>query len=61
MKISRPWSSRTRSLVAFAGTVVLAVLASLAVLLPDVAVSSVDSIARLPEELGEVLPRALSD
>ena len=48
----RPLSPAARALAAFIGTVVLAVLAAVSLLLPDVAVQSVDSMSRLPTGLG---------
>lgn len=44
-----------RAVVAFVGTVVLAVLAAVSVLMPDVAVQSVDSMLHLPAGLDEIL------
>ena len=53
------FSPGARSLAAFLSTVVLAVLASVALLTPDVAVPSVDSLAQLPDGLDQLLPTNL--
>lgn len=50
-----PWTPGTRALVAFAGTVVLAVLAAASLLMPEVAVQSVDSMPLLPSGLDQIL------
>jgi len=49
----------TRALAAFAGTVVLAVLAAASLLMPDVAVQSVDSMPLLPSGLDQMLTAGL--
>lgn len=54
-----PFSPGARAIAAFAGTVVLAVLAAASVLMPDVTVQSVDSISMLPEGLDQILPVGL--
>lgn len=46
----------TRALVAFVATVVLAVIASVVVLLPDTTVKSADSLVRVPNDLGQWIP-----
>ncbi|MFY3385054.1 hypothetical protein [Paracidovorax sp. MALMAid1276] len=51
-----PFSSGARALMTFAGTVVLAVLASVALASPDVAVPAVDALTALPPGLDELLP-----
>ncbi|MBT9512069.1 MAG: hypothetical protein IV104_06960 [Acidovorax sp.] len=51
-----------RALAAFIGTVVLAVLAAVALLMPDVAVQSVDSMLLLPTlGLDEILSTRFVD
>ena len=50
-----------RALVAFAGTVVLAVLAAASVLTPDLGVQSADSATLLPGGLDQILPTSLCD
>lgn len=45
-----------RAIGAFAVTVVLSVLAAVLGLLPDMAVQSADSMTRLPNQLGQLLP-----
>ncbi|KZT17197.1 hypothetical protein A1D30_06140 [Acidovorax sp. GW101-3H11] len=50
-----PLPPGTRAVAAFLGTVVLAVLAAVTVLMPDVAVQSVDSMLHLPAGLDEIL------
>lgn len=50
-----PRTSGNRALAAFAGTVVLAVLAAASLLMPDVAVQSVDSMPLLPSGLDQIL------
>lgn len=52
----RPVSPRARALVTFAGTVVLAVLASVALLAPEVGVPAVESLTALPKDLNQLLP-----
>ena len=54
-----PLPPGARALVAFVGTVVLAVLAAASLLTPDVAVQSVDSMALLPNGLDQILPTSL--
>lgn len=54
-----PLPPGTRALAAFAGTVVLALLAAASLLTPDVAVQSVDSMALLPNGLDQILPTSL--
>lgn len=49
----------TRALFRFAATVVLAVLAAASLLMPDVAVQSVDSMSLLPNGLDQILPTSL--
>ncbi|KRD23873.1 MULTISPECIES: hypothetical protein [Acidovorax] len=51
-----PLTPGTRALAAFAGTVVLAVLAAASLLMPDVTVQSVDSMSLLPSGLDQILP-----
>lgn len=55
----RPLPPGARALVAFVGTVVLAVLAAASLLTPDVAVQSVDSMSLLPNGLDQILPTSL--
>ena len=57
----RPLSPRARALVTFLGTVVLALLASIALLTPDVARPAVDSLTALPSGLDQILPAGLSN
>lgn len=52
-------SPSARALVAFIGTVVLAVLASMALLTPDVAVPAVDSMTALRSGPDQILPTGL--
>ncbi|WP_409883483.1 hypothetical protein [Acidovorax sp.] len=52
----RSLSPRARALVTFLGTVVLALLASMALLTPDVAGPAVDSLTALPSGLDQILP-----
>ena len=52
-----PLPPGARAVAAFLGTVVLAVLAAVTVLMPDVAVQSVDSMLHLPAGLDEILSR----
>ena len=52
----RSLSPRARALVTFLGTVVLALLASMALLTPDVAGPAVDSLTALPNGLDQILP-----
>lgn len=54
-----PFTPGARAVVAFAGTVVLAVLAAASLLMPDLTVQSVDSISMLPNGLDEILPAGL--
>jgi len=54
-----PLPPGARALAAFAGTVVLALLAAASLLTPDVAVQSVDSMALLPNGLDQILPTSL--
>jgi hypothetical protein len=54
-----PLPPGARALAAFAGTVVLAVLAAASLLMPDVAVQSVDSMSLLPNGLDQLLPTSL--
>ncbi|MCE1194261.1 MAG: hypothetical protein LWW96_19115 [Acidovorax sp.] len=54
-----PSTPGTRALAAFAGTVVLAVLAAASLLMPDVAVQSVDSMPLLPSGLDQMLTAGL--
>lgn len=49
----------TRAIAAFTVTVVLSVLAAVLGLLPDFAVQSADSMTRLPNQLGKLLPVGL--
>ena len=49
----------TRALVAFPVTVVLAVVAAVLGLLPDIAVQSADSMTHLPHQLDQLLPTSL--
>ena len=51
----------TRAVVAFVATVVLAVLASVVVLLPDATVKSADSLARVPNDWGQWIPAGIFD
>lgn len=51
----RPLSPRARALVTFLGTVVLALLASLALLTPDIGRPAVDSLTALPSSLDQIL------
>lgn len=51
-----PLTPGTRALAAFAGTVVLAVLAAASLLMPDVTVQSVDSMSLLPGGLEQLFP-----
>ena len=51
-----PLTPGTRALAAFAGTVVLAVLAAASLLMPDVTVQSVDSMSLLPVGLEQLFP-----
>lgn len=51
----RPLTPRTRALAAFAGTVVLAVLAAASLLMPDVTVQSADSMPLLPSGLNQLV------
>ena len=48
-------TTRFRALAAFAGTVVLAVLASASLLMPDVTVQSADSMPLLPSGLNQLV------
>ena len=50
-----------RALLAFVATVVLAVMATAAVLLPDLTADSADSLARVPSDLGQWIPAGLFD
>ncbi|QLA79547.1 hypothetical protein EXV95_02025 [Acidovorax sp. JMULE5] len=54
-----PLTPGTRALAAFAGTVVLAVLAAASLLMPDVTVQSVDSMPLLPIGLDQIFPSSL--
>ncbi len=54
-----PLSPGARALITFAGTVLLAVLASMALTTPDVAVPAVDSLIALPNGLDELLPTSI--
>lgn len=54
-----PLPPGTRAVAAFAGTVVLAVLAAASLLMPDVTVQSADSISMLPNGLEQILPTGL--
>lgn len=56
---SRP--SGKRPMAAFASTVVLAVLASLALLMPDYVAPSVDSLADIPNRWDQILPADMFD
>ncbi|MFT4242676.1 MAG: hypothetical protein QM569_10375 [Acidovorax sp.] len=56
-----PIPAETRALAAFVGTVVLALLAAVSQLTPEVAVQSVDSVPQLPSGLDELLLSRLSD
>jgi hypothetical protein len=56
----RSLSPRARALVTFAGTVALALLASMALLTPEVAKPAVDSLTALPSGLDVLLPTSLS-
>lgn len=49
----------TRALVAFVATVVLAVIASVVVLLPDTTVKSADSLVRVPSDLEQWIPAGI--
>ncbi len=51
-----PMTPGARAIFAFAGTVVLAVLAAVSLLMPDVTVQSVDSMSMLPTGLDQILP-----
>lgn len=51
-----PMTPGARAVFAFAGTVVLAVLAAVSLLMPDVTVQSVDSMSMLPNGLDQILP-----
>ncbi|RYH00100.1 MAG: hypothetical protein EON58_01375 [Alphaproteobacteria bacterium] len=51
-----PMTPGARAIFAFAGTVVLAVLAAVSLLMPDVTVQSVDSMSMLPNGLDQILP-----
>ena len=51
----RPHTTRFRALAAFVGTVVLAVLASASLLMPDVTVQSADSMPLLPSGLNQLV------
>lgn len=51
----------TRALVAFVVTVVLAVVATVVVLLPDATVKSADSLARVPRDWGQWIPAGIFD
>lgn len=55
----QPLTPGTRALAAFAGTVVLAVLAAASLLMPDVTVQSVDSMPLLPSGLDQIFPSSL--
>ena len=48
-------TTRFRALAAFVGTVVLAVLASASLLMPDVTVQSADSMPLLPSGLNQLV------
>lgn len=48
-----------RALLAFVATVVLAVMATAAVLLPDSTVNSADSLTRVPSDLGQWIPTGI--
>ena len=48
-------SPATRALLAFVGTVLLAVLAAVSFLAPDVTAQSADSLSRLPSGLDQML------
>jgi hypothetical protein len=52
---------RTHALAAFVATVVLAVLATVMVMLPDFAVQAADSMSLLPAKLGQMFPAGLFD
>jgi len=54
-----PITPGTRALAAFAGTVVLAVLAAASLLMPDVTVQSADSMPLLPSGLDQILAPSL--
>lgn len=54
-----PQQPGMRALAAFVGTVVLAVLAAVSAITPDVVVQSADSTAMLPSGLEEILPAIL--
>lgn len=54
-----PLTPGTRALAAFAGTVVLAVLAAASLLMPDATVQSVDSMPLLPSGLDQIFPSSL--
>ena len=49
----------TRAIVAFTVTVVLAVVAAVLGLLPDIAVQSADSMTHLTHQLDQLLPTSL--
>lgn len=55
----RHLSPSARALFTFLGTVVLALLASMALLTPDVAVPAVESMTALPNGLDQILPTGL--
>jgi hypothetical protein len=54
-----PLTPGTRALAAFAGTVVLAVLAAASLLMPYVTLQSVDSMPLLPSGLDQIFPSSL--
>jgi len=55
----RHLSPSARALFTFLGTVVLALLASMALLTPDVAVPAVESMTAIPSGLDQILPTGL--
>ena len=53
-------SPGTRALLAFVGTVLLAVLAAVSLLAPDITAQSADSLSRLPSGLDQMLVTGFS-
>lgn len=57
--LPRPHLAPARALVAFVATVVLALVASAAVLWPDSAADAADALAVAPRNLSQLLPAGL--
>ena len=54
-------SPATRALLAFVGTVLLALLAAVSLLAPDITAQSADSLSRLPSGLDQMLVTGFSN